>query len=125
MTVFFDQGRGQTVGGTKKIITESPLHAQAAVVGRILICPGDLDDPVVFYMQIKLAADAAVATGRAHFGGFPGPHPVARIFFDQSAHRTSLHAFPAKHAIGVFIRPVSGGDDFCAGAPVPIRSASA
>jgi hypothetical protein len=50
-----------------EIEAETPLDAQAAVIGGFALDAGDLDHPVVPNMQVQLAAHAAVAAGGAHF----------------------------------------------------------
>jgi len=106
-----DEGRGETVGVVDEIVSERALHAQAAVIGRAVVVPGDLDDLAAFGVDDELAADAAVGAGGDRLLQVPGPALETRHLLGQGAGRANADALAAGDAVGVAQRHVKGTPD--------------
>jgi hypothetical protein len=118
--VFFADQRGlQALGRSDEIEAETPLDAQAAIVGRHSLHAGDFDHSVVLDVQLCLAADAAVSAGGTDaFLDISRPDLAAGILFHQGPHRAGLDALAAEDTVRVAIGPVAGRDDLALGAAV-------
>ncbi len=55
--------RCDTLGVINKVVTEASLHAQVSVVDRRIEGRGDLEDKIIFDVQLKITPHAAIGTG--------------------------------------------------------------
>jgi len=70
--VFADERCGEPVPGVDKIVAETALDAQAALVRQAVLDAGHPHYPFSLDMKVKLAADTTVRAGRADLVGLVG-----------------------------------------------------